>query len=68
MSTHSWFYFSQEVQYLCTKIIEICDYIIFSKDSLVLLPAATDVITLRKRHEQDLVHKLIILCSFFLVC
>jgi hypothetical protein len=39
---------------LCTKLIEICEGIIHSKDSLVIQPAAVDVITLRKRTEQEL--------------
>lgn len=43
----------QEVQYLCTKIIELCDEIIESKDSLTIQPAAVDVVTIRKRHEQE---------------
>ncbi|XP_021959664.1 uncharacterized protein LOC110855562 isoform X1 [Folsomia candida] len=44
----------EEVQYLCTKIIEICEELIHSRDSLVIQPAAVDVITLRKRTEQEL--------------
>lgn len=47
----------QEVQYLCTKIIEICEELIHSRDSLVIQPAAVDVITLRKRTEQELVRR-----------
>ncbi|CAL8108614.1 unnamed protein product [Orchesella dallaii] len=43
----------EEVQYLCTKIIELCEVLIHSNDSLVIQPAGIDIITLRKRTEQD---------------
>jgi len=43
----------EEVQYLCTKIIELCEVLIHSNDSLVIQPAGIDIITLRKRNEQD---------------
>jgi hypothetical protein len=47
----------QEVQYLCTKIIELCEGLIHSKDSLVIQPSYVDYITLRKRSEQEIVRK-----------